>query len=625
MLLYSTDIGACIRFAEGCYVFGMYEKCRDMCTKVLSTTNEHFEVQKVKLLMGKSLYHKVIDELPAKVSPKDYSVKQKLGTCIEQAVEAVLLLGFALDHDYIDIEGRKYLDLSMIYLISSENSLKRCERCLLCLQNLKLRKKHDKSQPEDENGGSTLKPKIVSKGLQRSHVWPKAIFDAFASGMTKTSSRKLFRLASRTGLSQLKSPKEMTWFMLCKECEQRIGSIEEHFIRMFFKKIYDIASPSTPHNAQKIPYGIWLYQFCISIFVRGVAVLPCNDTFKRINANGLYELFTMCRNILQSNNTQQSCSILPFVQLFVNATSPTSEQSQLFSTIHEVLVSPAFLAITDKHDSKVYFRAPYDACLFIAHMGILNLVVDVGSVLPPHSHSINPGEGEYYVPSESERNRLIPQEVSKVFYAVAHHVEVQQTLMPDKLRDSHWLKGSRESPQNDRETTFMIQHAIECDQKVFYQHGVRPSQDPSFAKDMNFLPRGFSIQRLKTNSGSVEIPPGHRILLHCEIRDTDSSYDKGTTVLLAIGDGSKGYPTNKPYAIYHQYDPGMFITFGMFVSVDDLSVTGLLPDDERKHYPQMMCENPNFQENMQYTLMSMLYIAGFSSFKSYFPHAEDKR
>lgn len=95
----------------------MYEKCRDTCTKVLSTTSEHFEIKRVKLLKGKSLYHifnKVIDELPAEASPKDYTVKQKVGACIEQAVEAVLLLGFALDHDCIDTEGRKYLDLSII-------------------------------------------------------------------------------------------------------------------------------------------------------------------------------------------------------------------------------------------------------------------------------------------------------------------------------------------------------------------------------------------------------------------------------------------------------------------------------------------------------------------------------
>ena len=610
----------------------MYEKCRDECTQMLKTSTEnHFEIHKMKLLKGKCLYHifnKVFDELPAVVSPKDYSIKQKLDECIEQAVEAVNLLGFAHDHGFIDEEGRKYLDLSMMYLISSENALKRCERCLLCLQNLKLGKKQisEKCQPEDANNESTLKSKKESKGLQHSHVWPKAIFDAFASGMTKTSSKRLFRLVSCTGVSQLKSPKEMTWFILCKECEQVTGRIEEQFIRMFFKKIYDIASPSIPQNAQKLMYGTWLYQFCISIFFRGIAVLPCNESFKRINANTLYELFTMCRNILKCNYTQQSCSAVPSIHLFINPTSPTSEQRRLYSTIHEALVSPAFLAITDRHSPKIYFKPPVEACLFVAHMGILNVVVDVGSVLPSYSHSINQGGGEYHVPSESERSQLIPQEVSKVFHAVAHQVEVQQTVKPDKLRDSHsvWFKGSHEAPKKDCEETFMIREAQDCDQKVFYQQGVRPSQDPTNAKNMNFLPRGFNIKMLETNSGSVEVPPGHRILLHCENRDTDSTYDKGTTVFLAIGDGSKEYPTNKPYAIYHQYDPGMFITVGMFVSVDDLSVTGLLPD-EPKQYPQTMCENPNFQENMQYTLMTVLYLTGFSSFKSYFPHAEDKR
>ena len=89
------------------------------------------------------------------------------------------------------------------------------------------------------------------KGLQHSHVWPKAIFDAFSSGMKKTSSRRLFRL-SGTSLTQLKSPKEITWFILCKECEQLVGNVEEQFIRNFFKKIYDVTSPSKPLKAQEI-------------------------------------------------------------------------------------------------------------------------------------------------------------------------------------------------------------------------------------------------------------------------------------------------------------------------------------------------------------------------------------
>lgn len=590
-----------------------------------ASTCNSIGIQKVKLLKGKSLFHvynKAVDELPAEVSPKDYSTRQKLAACTEQATEVVHLLGIAHDQGFIDEEGSKYLDLSMMYLISSENALKRCERCFLCLKNFKLGKKTDEEQ-EGAAGGAMPQSSKRYKGLQHSHVWPKAIFDAFSSGLKKTSSRRLFRL-SGTSLTQLKSPKEITWFILCKECEQLVGNVEEQFIRNFFKKIYDVTSPSKPLKAQEIMYGHWLYQFCISIFLRGLAVLPCNESFKSFhNADTLYEVFKMCREIILKPTNAHS--VQPSVHLLINPTLPTSEEIQLFSTIHEVLVSPAFLALAAGSDPKTFFRSPPEACLFIAHIGILNVVIDVESVIRSHSHFINPREGVYHVPHESERSQFIPQEMKAVFYAAAHQIEVHQTTMSEKLRNSHWLKGLVESPPIQNEETFMIHQAQECDQKRMHQQGVRPSQDPSNAKVMNFLPSGFKIKRLKTNSGTVQLPPGHRILLHCEVRDTDSSHDKGTTVFLAIGDGSKKYPSDRPYAIYHQYDPGMYINVGMFVSVDDLSVTGVLADDKPAHYARVMCENPNFQENIYYTLMTVLYLTGFSSLKSFLPHADDKR
>lgn len=582
----------------------MYERCIAACVELQASTCSNSAIQTAKLLKSKSLFHvynKAFDELPVEVSPKDYSTRQKLGACIDQATEVVRLLGSAHDHGYIDTEGSKYLDLSMMYLISTANALKKCERCLLCLQQSSRR----------------------HKGLQHSHVWPKSIFDAFSSGLSKTSSRRLFGL-SGASLTLLKSAKEITWFILCKECEQLVGNVEEQFVRNFFKKIYDVASPSKPLKAQEIVYGRWLYQFCISIFLRGVAVLPCNQTFKHFhNADKVYAAFKMSREILLKPTSAQHHQ--PSVHLFINPTLPTLEESQLFSTIHEVLVSPAFLALAAGKDPKTFFRSPSEACLFVAHMGILNVVIDIESVMPSHSHSVNPVEGEYHVPAESERNQLIPQEMKAAFYAAAHQIEVHKTTMSEKLHETYQLKGLIESPPTHYEETFMVHQAQECDRKVLHQQGVRPSKDPNYAKVMNFLPRGFKIERTKANSGSIELPHGHRILLHCEIRDTDSSRGKGTTVFLAIGDGSKKYPSNKPYAIYHQYDPGMYINVGMFVSADDLSVTGLLVDDEPKRYARVLCENPNFQENMQFSLMSVLYLTGFSSFKSFLPHADDKR
>ena len=579
-------------------------------------------MEKIKLILCKSLFHvfnKALDQLPVQISPSDYHARKKLSVSIEQATEIVNLLGHAHDNNYIDEEGCKYLDLCMIYLISSQNALKRCERCLLCLQNLKLSTKQG-----DRKIQATTQSKHY-QGLQHSHVWPKAVFDAFSSGLPKTTSRRLFRLSGSSSLTRLKSPREISWFILCSNCEQCLGKIEEQFIRNFFKKIYDIFSPSKTQESQTIVYGQWLYQFCISIFLRGVAVLSYSDLFKCCrNVDKFYQLFKMCREILNPGYVQRINSHKPPVHLIINPTMPTSEESHLFSTIHEVLVSPAFLAITTTKNFRRFFESPPALSLFIAHIGILNVIIDIESDIPScDGHHINSEGGDYLVPNEDKRNLSIPPEVKHLFYEAAHQIEVSKTTMSGKLVlcDSHWMKEV-ESPSTQNEQTFMIQQAKQMDLKGLHQRGVKPSQNPRKAKVMNFLPLGF---KLKTSCGLLELPPGHSVLLHCEIRDSSSGYDKGNTVFLAVGDGSKKYPSEKPYAIYYQYEPGMYISVGMFLSADDLSVTDVLADDVPNEYAQKLCENPNFQENMHYTLMTVLYLTGFSTFKPFLAHASDKR
>ena len=135
------------------------------------------------------------------------------------------------------------------------------------------------------------------------------------------------------------------------------------------------------------------------MFVRGISLLdlPCNDSLKRFrNSYKLYELFTLCRKILLIPPTaDQSFSIFPSIHLLINPTSPTLEESQSYSTIHEILVSPAFLGLAARKHSKMYFKSPPDATLFVAHIGILNVIVDVESVMPSLTHSIDPEGGVY--------------------------------------------------------------------------------------------------------------------------------------------------------------------------------------------------------------------------------------
>ena len=598
----------------------MYERCFNACGKILQISSSDSDIKKTSLLKGKSLFHlcnKNINKLPKQISPNNLKVNKILTTCIEYATEAVNLLGFAHDHNCIDEEGSKYLDLCMMFLISSVNALNKCQRCLLCLSNLKLRK-------------STVGVKQY-KGLQHSHVVPKAILEAFSSGLIKTSSRRIFRFCGTEKiLSQLKSAKEGTWFILCSNCEQLFGVFEEQFVNSFFKKIYDVSNPTSPLQAQKIEYGRWLYQFCISIFFRGVAVLdiPCNDSMKRFqNSEKLYEIFLRCRQILLAPCNSSRAILYPSAHVLINSTSPTPEESQLYTTIHEVLVSPEMLSVAAGKDSKDCFVGPSKANLFLAHMGIINVVIDVESVIPSKDHSVSPIGGSYHIPHDNDRNRYIPPDVKECFYTSARQMEVQKETISDKLRKSHWAKGIVASPPNDREQTFMVHPAQRKDSEVLRQGGVRPSQHSSKIKVMNFLPPELNLVR---RSGLVEHPPGHRVLFHCEpdrsqYQGSSSSFDKGITLFLAIGDGSKRYPADKPYAIYHRYDPGLEFNMAMFVSSVDLSVTTLITDGSPQHTAEMLFKDTHFRQNIQQTLRAALYQMGFGNFRSFLTSSQEKR
>ena len=553
----------------------------------------------------------------------DLPARQILDQCIKYAIEAVNLLGSAHDQCFIDKEGSEFLDLCMMFLIQSANALKQCERCLLCQKSAKTQN----VKPTDDNTTSRC-----HRGLHRSHVWPKAILDAFSSGLVKTASQRLFRICgTEKNLTQLKSPKEMTWFMLCSDCEQLLGVHEEKFIRRFFNKIYDTLSHAKPLEGQTIEYGSWLYHFCASMYLRGIAILdlPCNDYLKRFrNAHKLYEIFVSCRKVLFSSSCAKKSflHVLPSIHLLINPISPTSEENEQFSTIHELLVSPAFLGVAASKHSKVYFKSPADSKVFVAHIGILNVIIDVNDTMSSLAHQINPEDGVYFVPPESERNQFIPSDVKEVIYTSAKEMEVQMRSMPKKLSNSHWTKNIISLPESSLEKTFMVSLAKKEDSKVYFKQGIKPSQDVGKQKIMNFLPNGFKIEK---STGSVILPPGHCLLLHCEhVKPAGKSADvqhAGITLFLAIGDGSEMYPADKPYVIYHKYSPGMYFNMAVFVSKNDLSVTKLITKDEPHHIPKMLSKDQHFIKSLQLALSTKLHYLGYGSLSSFLASSKNKR
>ena len=142
---------------------------------------------------------------------------------------------------------------------------------------------------------------------------------------------------------------------------------------------------------------------------------------------------------------------------------------------------------------------------------------------------------------------------------------------------------------------------------------------------MDFLPRGIKIER---NTGSIKLPSSHRLLLHCEATKPSGTaanpHNDGITLFLVTGDGSKEYPSDRPYVIYHKYGPGMYFNMAVFVSKDDLSVIKLITDDEPHHIPKMLSEDHHFTKSLQFTLTTKLLHLGYSNLTSFLTDSRER-
>ena len=77
---------------------------------------------------------------------------------------------------------------------------------------------------------------------------------------------------------------------------------------------------------------------------------------------------------------------------------------------------------------------------------------------------------------------------------------------------------------------------------------------PSFVqnpKEISYLPLACKIRRPYSRPGIVQVPHGHRILLHHTFIEPSS--DDGVTIFFAIGSDEQ-YSLDMPYIIYHSFN-----------------------------------------------------------------------
>lgn len=548
------------------------------------------------LLKGKALFHVFQQQQQSlqvcTLSAKEYHLKRAL--CYNNAMEVIRLLGTALDCGYIDEDGSFFLDQAMIDHLREVNSKDR-HRCLLCRKKTKLR---------------------------RSHAWPNSLLVAFTSGL-RTDTGKTRKVFDSKKIGNSKAAGEVTSWMLCGACEHILSSqAETDFAKKFFCKLYDPSCPShdKPKQAQSIEYEEWLYCFCISMVFRGlvrVGVLGHSYTGK------IYKIFQQCRTfLLQSADDRTSSQTeIPQIGLLIGPTE-ASVTDQKAGFVNQVLHMPGLFVMSRNLLADGSIEVPPKHTFFLAHCGIINIVVELNKAQPP---SISPSSyvscrgGTYCIPVDEERAQSIPKGIWNVFLKLGRDFETKWLERSGKYVLGK-MNSSYVEPKPAQRDTFMLLAAAKSDVKSVYSQ-VYPSEDAAFPKVVNLLPQQFGIYRKQNQPSSITLPHGHKILLHRHFM-----YGEGLneTLFLAVGT-ENDYTIEKPYVIFHYAIPGLQFHVGFFISPIDFTAQDFLPDSDPKFTLDKIVQSCNARSIIHEVIPSILEEKGFSNYYSILHRIKDQR
>lgn len=570
---------------ECAYQQRRYQECVYVCGSIHcseGTTNYTDEnLNRVKLIMGKSLYliHKNAKKFRTiKKTQPFVDIKQEF-TYAERAVRT---LGPLVDNGCIDNEGRQYLDIAMADYIRETNNLKGCQRCLLC---------HS------------------WKKLQSSHIVPNFILSRFAEGMKRSVSKKDYIIKGTSSEEQQKSPRQASWYMLCKDCELKLSSAgESPFAKDFFQKVYQKADPLSPTKEHDIAYSEWLYQFAVSIIFRGLAINP-KGMSGFLNEEEVYEIFTQCRDIILHPDKLPINH--PQIAIFINPLSPAVVDSGVASTLHRVLNMPSFMYLAENEEKLGHTRIPRIANFFLAHLGMLNIVVSFpgGDFCLPAKFCINTHSGNFTVPEEDQRLELLPQPVWESLNLVAEELEVQEMKITHHRLQGCKIYESRPAVPEMEEKLFGLSRAKQNDIELVKKMGFQPSSDPCFPKKFNLLPPNIAVQRQNVHSGCLKLPENHKLLLHHTL-EKDDDHNIGVTFFLCSSSDADNQFQGRLYVVIHRYMPGLHLNVGFFVSTKDLFPEEVLPDRNPKYYADVLLDVYQSNARIQATFSDVFTRVG---------------
>ena len=500
--------------------------------------------------------------------------------CYKNARKVIDLLCIALDGGFIDDEGSQMLDIAMIDYSRETNKLNECNRCLLCLKRAELR---------------------------RSHIFPRGILERFSAGMTIPEKNKKNITHFRRG--KLTSPKVLSTFLLCQSCENILSQNgETHFSSKFLQKIYNPSDPTSPSSEHITVYEGWLYQFCVGLIFRGLGqFFPHGYS----NTSAVYSMFVQSRKYLLG--TTSAKPTLPLIAILINPNeiAPESARSvagfmnfSLNYPLQEISSSLPLDGSISSTPEKIYY--------FLVHFGIVNVIALVDPSQEVHVASeyiIQPGGGIFHVPKLEERHAIIPKGLWTTFEQTAVEIEtehVRMTLSRLKWQEDNVLT----EPSNELAEVFGFMTSFQKDIKEF-SNILRPASVADIEKTLDFLPEDFQVIH-RSDYNSVLLREGHKLVLHYTFANGHGS---GESVFLAVGTDDP-FSLDKPYIIYHSYQPGLQIHAGFFVNRDSFAAEEFLPDKNPRIRLNDIPQVTRFRDRTSNILPQIILSKGVSSFLS---------
>ena len=572
------DITSHLSYTLGCYQFGHHYKCYEMSDFILTSCHVAEITNKALLLKGKSAYHLYHMEktIPKNLPPKQFH--QRHASCYDKAREAIKALGKALDFDCIDKEGSKMLDIAMMDYALATNNLKDLKRCLLCR-------------------------KIV-KALIRSHICPNSILSAFTTGAVRPekSHRVIDTKLDAIG-EQAKSPKEITYFLYCHDCEETFSKYgETQFVPEFFRAIYDVKNPAKS-DSTRVHYKQWLHQFCVGIIFRSLSLMSNKRDI--INEDEVYQVYTSCREyLLLLYAGKQPNNKLPDIYILINPTVPRPQDSG-YVFMNQTLHMMCIHGIVRFDLSTGIDSFPHQGHYFIFHTGIINIVLKFSPSQKVHISDdclISMGSGIYGVPENIKRSNIIPPGLWKFF----QHSSVKFYQCWLERSSSTRVTGPMMVPDDKLRMVYGLVDAVQRDLENF-NNIINPSPEGAQTLVVNLLPKEIIF----VHGSSLELPEDHKMLLHLhfDLKDGD-----GEIVFLAVA--YKGECSNRPYVLYHFYSPKFVMNAGFYINPDDMTAEEFLPGSDSKMIIDKLQNISNVRQLIPKVIPLMLKEKGFSSLQS---------